>query len=174
MPTLDKKAENMKIASVTNLINNAFNDYNKNVKENETLSLLLGSIIEDLERGHFPSKLATVYMLSKSMETTKSDPQAISDYDPLLEIAQLIVRTDKLPTKDTELQSVLLKEFQEEYLASSRRHNTTRDNDKRTYTMKIFSSYGFIDPTLIYPDYETSSQNRKQKKKLTFKKAPGG
>ncbi len=172
---IDRKMENAKITSIANIINNAFRDQNLNIKENEFLAIILGYLIESLDLGIFPPKRAITYLLNKSMETTKSDPYAeLGHHDPLLEIAQFINRTDTLPTRNTELSSVLLKVFQEEFLGSTRRHYKKRDVDKTRYINKIFSSYGFIDTTVIYPDEQViSSKEKKKNKKNKFKKLEG-
>jgi len=104
------------------------------------------------------------------METTKADPFADPEYhDPLREMAQFIVKTDMLPTKNKRLHTTLLKSYEDEYLGSSRRANRSMYKSDEYYAHKILSSKGFVDLDLLVPSDEAIEQEAKKRLKLKNK-----
>lgn len=104
------------------------------------------------------------------METTKADPYAEPNiHDPLREMAQFIIKTDMLPTKNPRLNTILLKCYQDEHLGSSRRANRATHKSDEYYGHKILSSKGFVDLDLLIPsddaieEEKTKRFNRKRK-----------
>lgn len=158
-------------------MNKILEAHNKTVLEDDILAIVLGKIIEMSEQGKTPNKPAVTFLLHKSMETTKADPYADpGQHDPLLEMAEFIVKTDMLPTKNKRLNTVLLKCFKKEKLGSSRRASRARYNSDEYYAHKILSAKGFMDLDLLIPSEEAieAEKNKRQgQKKLKFPKKGG-
>lgn len=151
--------ENIKVQSVASIINNVFSDDNNNISQNELISLIIGFLIEQLDKGIFPSKQFSIYLESKAMEVTKSDPNARpGKYDALLETAQMINTIRMLPRRDVEFEKILLMVFHEEYLKSSRSHFVERDTSKRNHVNELLSSYSFLENTMVLPMKEDKSR----------------
>lgn len=144
------------------------NKHQKNILDNDLLSIFLGRAIASSEQGQTPNKLALTFLLNKSMETTKADPYAEPNtHDPLREMAQFIIQTDMLPTKNKRLHTILLKSYEDDYIGSSRRANRAMYKSDEYYAHKILSSKGFVDLDLLIPN-EAAIQ--KEKKRLKFHK----
>ena len=144
------------------------NKHQKNILDNDLLSIFLGRAIASSEQGQTPNKLALTFLLNKSMETTKADPYAEPNtHDPLREMAQFIIQTDMLPTKNKRLHTILLKSYEDDYIGSSRRANRAMYKSDEYYAHKILSSKGFVDLDLLIPN-EAAIQ--KEKKRLKFQK----
>ena len=100
------------------------------------------------------------------METTKADPYAEPNtHDPLKEMAQFIIKTDMLPTKNPRLNTILLKCYQDEHLGSSRRANRSMYKSDEYFAHKILSSKGFVDLELLIPTDEAIDEEKKKRKK---------
>lgn len=169
MPT-DRKSENAKIQAVTNLVNKIIQAHQKNIFNNDILSIVLGKNIALSEQGINPNKVSLTFLLNKSMETTKADPYADPEHhDPLREMAQFIIKTDMLPTKHKRLHTILLKSYEDEYLGSSRRANRSMYKSDEYYAHKILSSKGFVDLDLLIPSDEAIEQEAKKRLKLKNK-----
>lgn len=152
--------------------------HQKNISDNDLLSIVLGKIISSSEQGTNPNKVALTFLLNKSMETTKADPYADPDkHDPLREMAQLIIQTDMLPTKNPRFNTILLKSYEDEYIGSSRRANRAMYLSDEYYAHKILSAKGFMDLDLLIPSEEAIEAEKKkrkgEKKKLKFPKKGG-
>ena len=144
------------------------NKHQKNILDNDLLSIFLGRAIASSEQGQTPNKLALTFLLNKSMETTKADPYAEPNtHDPLREMAQFIIQTDMLPTKNKRLHTILLKSYEDDYIGSSRRANRAMYTSDEYFAHKILSSKGFVDMDLLIPN-EAAIQ--KEKKRLKFQK----
>lgn len=158
-------------------MNKILDAHNKTVLESDILSLIQGKIISMSEQGKTPNKPTVTFLLHKSMETTKADPYAEpGQYDPLLEMAEFIVKTDMLPTKNKRLNTILFKCFQKESLGSSRRANRSMHNSDEYYAHKILSAKGFLDLDLLIPSedaIEAEKKKRKGVKALKFPKKGG-
>ena len=162
--TADRKSENAKIVSVTNLVNKTNATSQRSIYNNDILSILLGKLISESEQGKPPNKLALSFLLNKSMETTKADPYAEPNtHDPLKEMAQFIIKTDMLPTKNPRLNTILLKCYQDEHLGSSRRANRSMYKSDEYYAHKILSSKGFMDLDLLIPSDEAIQEEKKKR-----------
>lgn len=155
-------------------MNQILRAHQKNISDNDLLSVVLGKIISSSEQGTNPNKVALTFLLNKSMETTKADPYADPDkYDPLREMAQLIIQTDMLPTKNPRFNTILLKSYEDEYIGSSRRANRAMYLSDEYYAHKILSAKGFMDLDLLIPTDEAIEQEkkkRKSEKRLKFPK----
>jgi hypothetical protein len=168
---VDKSLENAKILTIGKIINNAFKDYRINAKDNHRLALALDMFIGHLERGETPTRSEFIYLINKAMDTTKSDPNADEGkFDRLQAVGQFILTTIKLPYNMGEFLITLLREFQEEFIGSERRHFHYRDAHWHSYIDRIFSSFEFIEPTTVYP---TDKKKRFKNKtdKISFRKA---
>lgn len=158
-------------------MNQILRAHQKNISDNDFLSVVLGKIISSSEQGTNPNKVALTFLLNKSMETTKADPYADPDkYDPLREMAQLIIQTDMLPTKNPRFNTILLKSYEDEYIGSSRRANRAMYLSDEYYAHKILSAKGFMDLDLLIPSddaIEAEKKKRKGEKKIKFPKKGG-
>ena len=162
--TIEKKGENAKVTSVTNLVNKII-DGNADIHlNNELLSIILGNLITLAEQGQPPDKVTQTYLMEKSLDTTKADPY-IDEDDPLLEIVQFITYTDLLPTKNNQLDMLLLKVFAGEYFGSSRRANRAMYKSTEHYGHKILSSKGFVDLDLMIPSDNAIEQEKRRRSK---------
>lgn len=158
-------------------MNKIIEAHNKTILDSDILAIVLGKLISMSEQGITPNKSAVTFLLHKSMETTKADPYAEpGQYDPLLEMAEFIVKTDMLPTKNKRLNTVLFKCYEKESLGSSRRANRSMYNSDEYYAHKILSSKGFLDLDLLIPSegaIETEKKKRKGENKRKFPKKGG-
>ena len=174
MPIDKNEAENMKIAGIVKIMNNAFADYDSNVENNEALSKELDEFIGELERGEIPSTLDFTHLLNNAMERTRSDPEADEGkFDFLKEMGQVILNVMKIPADllHTDLLINLLKEFQGILLGSQRRHFHYRDWHWHDYIDTIFSSMEIVSPATVYPSFKRAENQQKQKRrKISFKK----
>ena len=164
MAISDKKFLANTIASISNLLNNIYSDYNDNIIENDDLAEALDDRIALLDKG-FSVKPNTA-LINKAMDTTKSDPQIDID-DPLREIGEFIVRTSLLPTKRKRLETTLCKLFGGELIGSRRRHAHERDSHLRKESEKILSLHAFISPGVIFPE---EGKVKKKRRILPYKK----
>lgn len=168
---VDKSLENAKILTVGKIINNAFKDYRKNTTDNHRLALQLDQFVGQLERGETPTRSEFIYLINKAMDTTKSDPNADEGkFDRLQAVGQFILTTIKLPFHMGEFLITLLREFQEEFIGSERRHFHYRDNHWHFYIDRIFGSFEFIEPTTVYPN-EKKKKIKNKTGKVSFRKA---
>lgn len=158
-------------------MNKIIGAHQKNILDNDLLSIVLGKLISSSEQGRNPNKVAIAFLLNKSMETTKADPYADPDkHDPLQEMAQLIIRTNMLPTKNNRLNTTLLKCYEDEHVGSSRRANRAMYLSDEYYAHKILSAKGFLDLDLLIPSDEAIEEEKKKrlgKKKSKFAKKAG-
>lgn len=162
---IDHRSENAKIQAVTNLVNKIIAAHQKNISDNDLLSIILGQLISSSEQGRNPNKVTLTFLLNKSMETTKADPYADPDkYDPLREMAQLIIQTDMLPTKNPRFNTILIKCYQDEHVGSSRRANRAMYLSDEYYSHKILSAKGFLDLDLLIPSDEAIKAEKKKRK----------
>jgi len=168
--TGEKTGENAKVTAVTNLVNKIIDgDINIHV-DNELISIILGHLITKAEQGNPPDKLTQTYVMGKSLDTTKADPE-IDEDDPLLDVVQFINYTDLLPTTNPELNMLLLKVFAGEYFGSSRRANRAMHKSTEHYGHKILSSKGFVDLELMVPSDDAIEQEKRRRfKKHRFSK----
>lgn len=158
MSTSDKKFFANTIASISNLLNNIFSDYNDNITENDELAEALDDRVALLDKGF--SIKNDIALINKAMDTTKSDPQ-IDINDPLREIGEFIVRKTLLPTKHRRLEATVWKLFEAELLGSRRRHAHERDHHLRRQSEQLLSSHTFISPSVIFPEEGTGKRKRR-------------
>lgn len=145
-------------------MNKILGAHQKNILDNDLLSIVLGQLISSSEQGKTPNKIALAFLLNKSMETTKADPYADLDkHDPLRETAQLIVRTNMLPTKNKRLDTILFKCYEDEHIGSSRRANRAMYLSDEYYAHKILSVKGFLDLDLLIPSEEAIEEEKKKR-----------
>ncbi len=158
-------------------MNKIIGAHQKNILDNDLLSVVLGQLISSSEQGRNPNKVTLAFLLNKSMETTKADPYADPDkHDPLREMAQLIIRTNMLPTKNNRFNTILLKCYEDEHVGSSRRSNRAMYLSDEYYAHKILSAKGFLDLDLLIPSEEAIEEEKKKrmgKNKSKFTKKGG-
>lgn len=162
--TTDKKFLANTIASISNLLNNIFSDYNDNIIENDELAEVLDNRIVLLDKGF--SVKDDIALINKAMDTTKSDPQIDID-DPLREIGDFIVRKALLPTKHKGLEATAWKLFGGALVGSRRRHAHERDHHLRRQSEQILSSHTFISPSVIFPE---EGKVKKKRRIIPYKK----
>ncbi|KKM87038.1 hypothetical protein LCGC14_1272970 [marine sediment metagenome] len=171
IPSKDKSIVNT-IASLSNMINQIFSEYNNNINANDVLALYLDQRVNLLDMGFNIDKRTRTFLLNKAMDTTKSDPYAsLGQFDPLKEIGELIIRTSLLPTTHRGLESTLWKLFQKENLGSRKRHAHKRDSVFYNLAEKLVSLLTLVSPGVIYPEGgKELPQKEGLRKKLSFKK----
>lgn len=154
----DKKFIANTIASISNLLNNTFSDYNDNIIENDELAESLEKRVALLEKGG--SVKSDTALINKAMDTTKSDPRIDID-DPLREIGEFKILKNLLPTKHRNLEKTLSIVFEAEFLGSRRRHTHERDFNHRKLSDQILSLHTFVSPSVIFPEERTVKKKRR-------------
>ena len=162
--TSDKKFLANTIASISNLLNSIYSDYNDNIIENDELAEELDDRVALLDKGF--SVNPDTALINKAMDTTKSDPQIDID-DPLREIGEFKILKDLLPTKRKRLETTLSRVFEAEFLGSRRRHAHERDHHLRKQSDLILSLQTFISPSVIFP---AEKKTKARKRKISLRK----